>query len=321
MTQRLVAVKQCIFQGEQGFPREKRGTHEKALKIISENGSKKTQVMTVLAHHLFSQLVPGKIYEVDNHAKQVPKNCSCGCKATICEGNTSVGSLGTWHGRADILLNHTISVAIMEEKMVDQVQEEEDSDGDEYEPKSKQIKLESENGDENECEPGRKQRCDIPVEMTDYSKEHDIVLLGQTALQQILAQTITNGFAQVNIRGNSLSHFLIPTFGATSEYITICLYDPVNDFLLHISEQLSLWRYFPTGESEINVDTIVIVWLFLNFTVFTCKSLHSFIGLKKSGLHRDLKQRLGVYKKARTREDVNIPIIHAFSGIDFVVLS
>ncbi|XP_033726102.1 uncharacterized protein LOC117315812 [Pecten maximus] len=80
------------------FLREKRN-HEKAIKklltatTLSTNGNKETQIMAGLAHHLFSQLVPGKKYEVDEYAKQLPKECGCGCKANICSGNTSVGKI------------------------------------------------------------------------------------------------------------------------------------------------------------------------------------------------------------------------------------
>ncbi|XP_021349993.1 uncharacterized protein LOC110448195 isoform X2 [Mizuhopecten yessoensis] len=74
------------------FLRE-RSKHEEAIwklaKGTSLSGSKETQVMVGLAHHLFSQLVPGKKYEVDKYAKQLPKECCCGCKATIYGGNTS----------------------------------------------------------------------------------------------------------------------------------------------------------------------------------------------------------------------------------------
>ncbi|XP_021350000.1 uncharacterized protein LOC110448200 isoform X2 [Mizuhopecten yessoensis] len=75
------------------FLRERK-KHGKALQTLitttpPTNGNKETQVMVALAHHLFSQLIPGKMYEVDEYAKQVPKECGCGCKARISEGNTS----------------------------------------------------------------------------------------------------------------------------------------------------------------------------------------------------------------------------------------
>ncbi|XP_021355713.1 uncharacterized protein LOC110451829 [Mizuhopecten yessoensis] len=243
--------------------------------------------MVALAHHLFSQLVPGKKYEVDKYAKQIPKQCDCGCKARICEGNTSLGSLGTWHGRVDILLNHTIAVAFLQELTdKDDEGETDDSgeDSNEDEPRSKQRKMDS---------------CGICVKEK-TAKKHDNILLDQKVMKQILAEAITNGFAQVNMNSTALSHFLIPTFGTTSEHVTICLYDSENDYLLHIQEHLELWC---PGEmsDQLNVMTIVVIWLFLNFVTFTQKKLHNVVDLDKSGLHQELKGRLDYYKKATTK--------------------
>ncbi|OWF42426.1 hypothetical protein KP79_PYT24213 [Mizuhopecten yessoensis] len=271
------------------FLREQK-KHGKALQKVfqmtpSANGSKETQVMAVLAHHLFSQLVPGKKYEVDEFAKQVPKECGCGCKADVCGGNTAVGSPGTWHGRVDILLNHTIAVTVLKKQIVSKEEEEEDVDENEGETEWKRRKVES---------------CDICVEEK-AGKKHDIVLLDQKVIQQILAEAITNGFAQVNMNRGSLSHFLIPTFGATPEHVTICLYDPENDYLLHIQEQLPLFFHSGLITDQLDEVTVIIIWLFLNFTLFTKENISSFIDLEKSGLHKDLEEFLKFYKKAETR--------------------
>ncbi|XP_021341729.1 uncharacterized protein LOC110442443 isoform X2 [Mizuhopecten yessoensis] len=127
------------------FLREKRKHEESIKKLVttathSTNGNKETQIMAGLAHHLFSQLVPGKKYEVDKYAKQLPKECVCGCKAKICEGDTSVGSQRTWHGRVDVILNHTIAVAFGKGQ-TDDAEEDEDDDTDESEPHRKQRKM------------------------------------------------------------------------------------------------------------------------------------------------------------------------------------
>ncbi|XP_033729507.1 uncharacterized protein LOC117318655, partial [Pecten maximus] len=69
-------------------------THEGAIRrllnIAPKTTTKKTQIMTGLAHHLFSKLVPNKKYEVDENIKNLPKTCGCGCNSSIYGGNTSI---------------------------------------------------------------------------------------------------------------------------------------------------------------------------------------------------------------------------------------
>ncbi|XP_033752299.1 uncharacterized protein LOC117336057 isoform X1 [Pecten maximus] len=244
---------------------------EKLLTSVPQTSRSKETIMVALAHHLFSQLVPGNKYEVDKYANQLPKECDCGCKAMICKGDTSVGSDGTWHGRVDIVLNHTIAVAVLKDQP-NSDDEDEYNDTDEEGPPSKQRKA-----------------C-----------KNDTVLLERKVLNKVLAEAITNSFAQVNIHEKTLSHFLIPTFGATSEHITICLYDSENDYLLHIKDELLLWK--PIGVAkQLNVRTLVVIWLFLNFSIFTHKKLHTLINLDKSGLHDELLECLELYKNTETK--------------------
>ncbi|XP_069126274.1 uncharacterized protein [Argopecten irradians] len=239
--------------------------------------SKETLIVTGMAHHLFSRLVPDMKYEVDQYAKELPKTCVCGCNSSISEGDTSLGSLGTWHGRVDIMVNDTIAVAIGKEPS-DYTEEDDD------EPQKKQRKIETD------------QKCDIRVDV----KRHSSVLLDLKVLNQILAEAITNGFAQVKKNRSSLSDFLIPTFGATADHISLCLYDPINDCLLHIFKELKLWINTHT-RYKLNPETIIIIWLFLNFTSFTKKNLASAADLKKSGLHEHLKEDLYYYREAKEK--------------------
>ncbi|XP_033744300.1 uncharacterized protein LOC117330184 [Pecten maximus] len=259
--------------------------HEKAIqKLIktnpSNNGCKKTCVMVALGQHLFSQLIPGKVYAVDKLAKHVPNKCSCGCKAEISGGNTSVGASGTWHGRVDILLNETIAVAVLSrERDEEDENDENDHDSDEDEPPIKQMK---------------EDECDVCME-----EKTDAILLEHKVMNKILALAITNGFAQVNMHKGTLLDYMIPTFGATSEHVTICLYDPENDILFHIKEELELW--FGGTPEKLHVRTIFIIWLFLNFTAFTRRKLLDFIDLDKTGFHDQLKGYLNDYQNAKTQ--------------------
>lgn len=262
-------------------------SHEKAIwKLLNLNTvTNETQVVTGLAHHLFSQLVPGKTYEVDDCAKQLPKTCGCGCNDKICGGNTSLGSVGTWHGRVDIMVNDTVAVVIGKEQT--SVQDDEEDSKTEGEPQKKQRKVET------------YESRDICVE-DKRSRRYECILLDQKILKQILAKAITNGFAQVHRDHSALSNFLIPSFGATSDRVSVCLYDPENDCLLHIKKELKLW--IKNGiQFNLDIETIIIIWFFLNFTVFTKRNLGPEIGLKKSRLHEDLKDDLKYYRETKSK--------------------
>ncbi|XP_069140907.1 uncharacterized protein [Argopecten irradians] len=195
----------------------------------------------------------------------------------------STGSPRTWHGRADIVLNHTIAVSVGKKTS----EENEDDDTNEDEPRSKHRKLES------------TESCDMCGEVKANTKQEG-VLTDMKVLKQIFALAITNGFAQVNRTKGTLTHFLIPTIGVTSDHVSICLYDPENDYLLHSNEELELWC--SEGETDkLNFNTVIVIWLFLNFTLFTQKQVASLLDLDKSGLHEDLKHHLKYYKNAETK--------------------
>ncbi|XP_033728815.1 uncharacterized protein LOC117317956 [Pecten maximus] len=272
--------------------------HETAIQKLlttasfQTSGNKEMQIMAGLAHHLFSQLIPGKVYEVDKYAEQLQRECSCGCKAKICTGDTSVGSPGTWHGRVDVILNNTIAVAHGNKQNTIDEAEDDDTDiqeavyddTDEDEPQTKQRKVETDKS------------CDNCTEVK-ATEKRDSVQPDIKVLKQIFAEAITNGFAQVNRDKNALSHFLIPTFGVTSDNVSICLYDPESDYLLLIREQHELWWL----DGRLDTVNLTIIWLFLNFTFFTRKKLSDVVELDKSGLHKDLKEHLKFYRKAQTK--------------------
>ncbi|KAJ8321686.1 hypothetical protein KUTeg_000157, partial [Tegillarca granosa] len=185
--------------------------------------------MVVLAQHLFSQLVPSKKYMVDQNAKQLPNFCLCSCKAKIISGKTGIENKrpgATWHGNADILLDQTMAVALID-----------DDDGND------------ESSEEEFGEPERKK--------TKNKKTFD----------QIVSETITNAFAQVNMN-NCLEGWLIQTFGCTSDFAYVFLYDPVNDLLMHSCPLLDLWQS------------------------------------PESGFHKIVKEKLAFYKKIQTRMDI-----------------
>lgn len=268
--------------------------HEEALeKVIAEakllpSGVRDQHILAGFAHHLFSQLVPNNMYEVDEHEKSFPVECVCGCKAKICRGNTSVGSERTWHGRVDTMVNDMIAVTVGKTP-VDGSKEDDDED-EKDEPQRKQRKTESDWDSDTEV---------------NYNKRHKCVLLEPKFLEKILAKSITNGFAQVNRDKNNLSGFFIPTFGVTSDHVSICLYDPESDCLLHIREEYGLW--FPGSRKKLNELTIIAIWIFLNFTVLTRRRVAAvFEDIDKSGLHAALKGYLTHYREAKLKENFDI---------------
>ncbi|XP_069126041.1 uncharacterized protein [Argopecten irradians] len=284
-----------------------RSKHEEAIWKLTKGTSSNeitgsTQVMVGLAHHLFSQLVPGKKFEVNQFAKQLPKECFCGCKATIYGGNTAIGSSRTWHGRVDMMLNDTIAVILGDEETEEDAEtesgkekseegEEEDADA---EPTSKQRKIETDGN------------SDICVEVKASKKPGTV--LESKLLDRILAAGISNGFAQVNRNGSHLSHFLIPTIGVSSDKVCVCLYDSESDCLLLSSKWLQLWV---PGKEILTNELIVVVWLLLNFTVFTDldQKVATKYGLDKSGLHAELKGHIQHYKKVETKGNFVSPSV------------
>ncbi|OWF43894.1 hypothetical protein KP79_PYT23765 [Mizuhopecten yessoensis] len=180
------------------------------------------------------------------------------------------------------MVNHTVAVVIEKDRTAAEAEED---DTNEDEPQRKQRKLEKD------------ESCDICG-----NRRHESVLLQVKVLNQILAEAITNGFAQVNENKSTLSHFTIPTFGATSDHVTICLYDPENDCLLHIDDELELWLDKDIRRN-LDPETIIIIWLFLNFTVLT-KNILAAPKLHKSGFQESIKEHLKYYRETKAKQKI-----------------
>ncbi|XP_069112402.1 uncharacterized protein [Argopecten irradians] len=255
------------------------------MTTIPASGNKEAKTIAALALHLFSELVADKKYEVDENVKEISRVCDCGCNARICIGNTSIGSQRTWHGSVNILVDGNIAVAVKEKTNA----LEEDNCTDEDEPEIKHG------------------RIDEDVLHKDVSTtNNECILLDETYMSRFIAESVTNGFAQVNMNRDTLTNFMIPTFGATSRHVSICLYDSENDYLLHIKDILELW--YPDEEGpvgELNNTTIALLWIFLNFTLFTRKHVCASVDLDKSGLHEELKEQLECYRKIKTKSCIS----------------
>lgn len=118
-------------------------------------------------------------------------------------------------------------------------------------------------------------------------------------LDQIVAEAVANGFAQVN-KHTSLSDLLIPTLG-TTEYFTIFLYDPVNDILLQDTLRFGIWEY--PEDAKLNMFSVVCLWLFLNFTSFVLKTSkwRKEIEAVESKFHKVMDKKLERYKEIYTQ--------------------
>jgi hypothetical protein len=99
---------------------------------------------------------------------------------------------------------------------------------------------------------------------------------------QIIAETITNAFTQVN-NSKTLTGWLIPSFGCTQDHITVLLYDPKNDVLLTLASQLHIWDEI--NVAEMSLKTVVYIWMILNFTVFMHKNIANEYRFNSSNFH------------------------------------
>ncbi|XP_033731067.1 uncharacterized protein LOC117320616 [Pecten maximus] len=83
----------------------------------------------------------------------------------------------------------------------------------------------------------------------------------KSGTSQLIAETITNAFAQVN-SNNDHSGLPIPAFGCTPKQLSVCLYDCKNDVLLKKIIPLHLFK------KTDSVSTVIMIWLYMNFRLF-----------------------------------------------------
>lgn len=118
-------------------------------------------------------------------------------------------------------------------------------------------------------------------------------------MDQLIAQTITNAFSQVN-KTPALSGWLIPTIGCTLDHVTALFYDPENDVLLQSVDRIPIW-----GFNGLYIPSIVQIWMFLNFTFFTFKDLADIYELNRSNFHSHAKNRLKDFRKMKCGKALN----------------
>ncbi|OWF51278.1 uncharacterized protein LOC110449376 [Mizuhopecten yessoensis] len=195
---------------------------------VMESSASATMVLNT---HLFGPLSDGNCI-VDNHmSRQEHCTCSCGCGKEIKSGNTGIGVSSTWHGFVDMIVKEHLPVTIsdMEEPSMDEDTTEEQDEGQE------------------EMEKDTNTFC-----------VHD---KQKSVTSRLIAETITNAFAQVNTN-DSLAGLPIPTFGCAPRQISVYLYDCKNDVLLKKTLPLHLFK------RKDSASAVVMLWLYMNFQLF-----------------------------------------------------
>ncbi|XP_069131533.1 uncharacterized protein [Argopecten irradians] len=164
-----------------------------------------------------------------------PEVCSCGCDRQLKKGNTGLGCDVTWHGFVDMYIQDRISI------IVKNIPEDFHSkDGEDW-----------------------------------LSSSDDAFSIHKQSYSCLIAQTVTNGFAQVNTSAE-LSGLPIPSFGCCPKQISIYLYDCKNDILLK-SLPLTIFKF-----GQLDSSTVVMVWLYLNFSLFMNKHVSNLPSLRKA---------------------------------------
>lgn len=196
------------------------------------------------------------------------------------------GSAPIWHGYADILLSQKIAVSVLpkpptsDEETQSNDAATEDTEGPSASKRMCKNDQDSEDAKDTEKKPSNFTFC---VEV----KKNGI--MDCSVSKQIIAQTITNAFAELN-ENKELSGWLIPTFGCTKDDLVVFLYDPKNDVLLQCESEIPIW----VGNT-LSLNAIIQVWMLLNFPIFTKKNLADNYEMEKSNFHNLVQKMLPLY--------------------------
>lgn len=216
---------------------------------------------------------------------------------------TLTGSLQTWHGYADIILNQNIAVSLLEcpSKEKNQCIETDDKFEEENLPDPIEIDKDEEAGPSSpkricKGDNDNEEKETQSQQMSKSSSSVSLCIEGKAknnVIDQVIPQTITNAFSQVN-KTPALSGWLIPTFGCALDHVIALFYDPKNDVLLQCVDKIPIW-----GSKGLYFPSIVQIWMFLNFTVFTFKDLADDYKLKRCNFHVLAKYRFEHYRKMK----------------------
>ncbi|XP_045205391.2 uncharacterized protein LOC123557772 [Mercenaria mercenaria] len=237
------------------------------LKDCNVEKIKEPDIQAYLACHIFAPLVPGSEFLIDG--KQFPlkmeRKCpTCNLKLKL--GDTSLGHPTIWYGNTNILLGGSIKSTVKlttEAKMMDDTSKYDEKGG--GEPFLKRQRVDSANSsEENQSDTDESPSESDEFEEFGYFSSVATFTQGRKqAVAQAIAQTIVSAFCEVK-KDSSMMNSFIPSFLATEKAITIIMYNVGKDKLL-ISQELQL---FDKLSGDVNLSTILYVWLTLNFNIF-----------------------------------------------------
>ena len=192
-----------------------------------------------------------------------------------------LGNHRVWHGRADILLDHSV-VKVETQNEEDDIDDTLDYSVDKCdtdEPVLKKRKTENVRADGGDGDVSEDKAVvnttvvEVKLGKDDHympegpariSTRDTAVYSHNKTLSQVLAQTICNAFLQVKLNPYlSTGRYFIPSFLASEKYVTIHMYRPCDDSLLTQAEAMPL-----VVEGMFNHQTILCIWMALNMLNF-----------------------------------------------------
>ncbi|VDI38338.1 Hypothetical predicted protein [Mytilus galloprovincialis] len=262
------------------------GTHHsdclKEMTMKSEK-MKKEDIQAVLAVHLFTPLLfEGEViadslaYKSETSSmKNENSEPECPfCIESVNTGNTNFGCTKLWHGRADITVKtkECRNVVKVASDWIENLEEQ-------SEPVLKKARLEQ---DVDELFDSNGLTVVEPSYIQDKAVHQ---LFSEKGYMETITQTIVNAFVAVK-QNKQLEDHLIPSFFVTAHCLFINFYNVGKDILLAQSKPL---LFFQKG--KLNYDTIISLWMALNFEKLTVDSLDE--NYKTSGFRKCLI-KLGV---------------------------
>ncbi|XP_045160768.2 uncharacterized protein LOC123525690 [Mercenaria mercenaria] len=257
---------------------------EKHLKCLTDiwgkpiEERKESEIQAVLAVHVFGPLCPSADVRVDRRCN----DCCPGCNTPVHKTDTSFGHNDGWHGYADIVVRHSQI----------KITQHEDAGASGDQPPAKRARSDSDESvssiTEVKSSSGEPYMPYGPLKLQAGSQSKD--------LSQILAQTIVNAFIQYK-KNSSLKNYFIPCFLASEKFVTIHMYNPDHDLLVTQGEAMTLRK-----ANSIDYDTILTIWLALNFDIFPAGVKGEHVGdlldtQAKSGFFDQIKSCLNLYKQ------------------------
>lgn len=111
-----------------------------------------------------------------------------------------------------------------------------------------------------------------------------------TTKHKMIAQTIVFSFLQKK-QHPDLNHFLIPCIGTSASQVIFYFYDSINDILLQSASMDLL-----DGSGSVNFDTIIALWLVLNYKYLGSGPSRQLLDGPKSGFFNHTHDVIDIYQ-------------------------